>query len=229
MDLSNHFVFKCVTASAGGKKTSAANAVLIDKEKGIFVTNRHVAESGRGWKEREIYIGLPHTRRLHMVAKTWLHPEVDLACLQLKTDLSPYPSVPINPARPKDITFDNPMTGRIQGYAAYDDVPSSAPINIYAVNRGEIIYEADEKFIEPGRSGSAVLDDEGRLIGIHYLQSLAGGTAVPSDRIQIPPSMQATRKTHGYTAAFHRAVSTSAWFFGLKTNQKTIPWPTPTP
>ncbi|GEM_PF-2989490 len=88
-----HHVFQIVAVDEAANKEGSANAVLIDRDNGLFATNAHVVNGLGNPRDVKFYIRLPHTRKLYPAtfSEDRIEREADLACVRLTAqDLSCY-------------------------------------------------------------------------------------------------------------------------------------------
>ncbi len=184
-----------------------ANAILVDREKGLFVTNAHVVDNANDFTRNEHHLYLPHTRQWCRAQgdSRWIDWKADLAYLRLQgQDLSRYEVLPIkrrnshSSDRVKVIGHPPVMehTEAVEAEATVLDWNYVFPIE----NRGRTtftphIWLSWEKNKGP-RSGSAVVDDENCLAGFissalrfRDVQSRSAETyfswAIPASRIDL--------------------------------------------
>lgn len=89
-------VFRVWATTYDYEKISQANAVLIDRDQGLFVTNAHLVNAHGLNPTDNFLISLPHTGHNYkaLFSERWVDWDADLAYLCLKSaDLSSYPDL----------------------------------------------------------------------------------------------------------------------------------------
>ncbi len=142
------------------ERQALGSGVIVDAKKGYILTNNHVIENAQ-----EITVTLRDGR--HFTAKVvGADPEVDLAVLQIKADDL------------KAIEFGNSDTLEVGDYAVAIGNPFGLGQTVTsgivsALGRSGLGIEGYEDFIQtdasinPGNSGGALVDLNGRLIGVN--------------------------------------------------------------
>jgi S1-C subfamily serine protease len=180
-------VFPIEVSNSRLRKAAAGNAILINRENGVFVTCAHVADPWEDYRKTDHYIYVPHEERFQKAeaSKHWFNRDAGLAYLRLPGNFLGYPPVKIritNAIEQEEI--------RVIG-CNYPDKSSSERTGII-LNLGvactdlNFIYKDYIQYRAQGGgrgwSGSAVVDAEDRLVGVH---SMGGRTqlAIPASEI----------------------------------------------
>ncbi len=134
-----------------------------------LITNKHVVE-GTTLLQLNTYDG-----RDVSVTNSSLAPLADLALVRTTEDLDAYPVLAdADPEEGEPITVVGyPNGGELTVTSGTVIRYTNDPIN---QNLGEVIYSDAE--VEHGSSGSAVLDSEGRLIGVVYAKNTSGASYI---------------------------------------------------
>ncbi len=134
-----------------------------------LITNKHVVE-GTTLLQLNTYDG-----RDVSVTSSSLAPLADLALVRTTEDLDAYPVLADeDPEEGEPITVVGyPNGGELTVTSGTVIRYTNDPIN---QNLGEVIYSDAE--VEHGSSGSAVLDSEGRLIGVVYAKNTSGASYI---------------------------------------------------
>jgi len=156
---------------------------------GYIITNNHVVSDGRGGPADEILVQLHDGRELP-ASIVGRDPRTDVAVL--KVEATELPSVQISDSdtiEVGDIVFavGNPMG---VGLTVTQGIVSATRrrLGIYGDEGYESFIQTDAS-INPGNSGGALIDSEGRLIGINSaILSASGGSigigfAIPSNLV----------------------------------------------
>lgn len=80
------FVFQIAVWNRKKNEGGFGNAVLIDKSRGVFITNAHIVDAYRSFKTNELRIGTPLKKVFHVVEcqRSWINWDADLALVRLK-------------------------------------------------------------------------------------------------------------------------------------------------
>lgn len=157
------------TRAVGLVRSAGGNGSGWVAEPGVVVTNLHVARAGTG----DIYVDFSDGERVECYTAA-VHSDMDLAALRCATGA--------RPALPLDRQV--PAAGRQVAAIGYPG--SRGPV----VTLGEVTGDRREvrgistvgftAAIEPGSSGSPVVDEAGRVIAV---ATFGGGLGVPADEV----------------------------------------------
>lgn len=188
-------VFKCAVL-AGNEKGGYANAVLIDRDKGIFVTNAHVVNAYNKHRTNRIYIRLPLSEKFVQAESRpeWLNWDADLAYIRVRDDLSAYPQAILRHIKGngcEDVWIkgyfkaEDPLLtekGHVASWRSGIGVTLTMLQELLAAQERWLFLEKAERSLlytdyihvwmqegsslKPSMSGSPLLDKEGRVMGI---------------------------------------------------------------
>jgi hypothetical protein len=209
-------VFKCAIETQNNRG-GCANAVLIDKKKGIFVTNAHVVNAYETHRTNRLYIYLPHTEKYHRAETRpdWFNWDADLAYLRVKEDLSAYPEAILRQKK-----GDGYEDLHVAGYFMGEDplVTGKGHVSAWRSEVGITLpmltemWDAKEKWflkkeerpllysnyiyiwmhdniLKPSMSGSPLLDKEGRITGILSRGGEKASLFIPASEIKFKWSL----------------------------------------
>ena len=167
------------------REQSTGSGVIVDAENGYIVTNHHVVE-----RADEIVVGLADGRRLR-ATRVGSDPQVDLAVLRVESEgLAALEFADSSAVRVGDfvVAIGNPF--------GLERTVTSGIVS--ALGRTGLHLEEFEAFIQtdasvnPGNSGGALVDLNGKLVGINtaivspgrFPGSVGIGFAIPSDLVK---------------------------------------------
>ena len=163
----------------GGPQLGLGSGVIISAD-GVLLTNNHVVE---GASDIEVQLGDGRQARAKLIGTD---PETDVAVL--KIELPDLPAIPLGDAANLSVgdvvlAIGNPFN---VGQTVTSGIVSALGRNQLGINTFENFIQTDAA-INPGNSGGALVDADGRLVGINTAifsrsgGSLGIGFAIPVD------------------------------------------------
>lgn len=171
-------------------ESSLGSGVIIDP-KGYIVTNNHVVDGGQ---TIEVVLANGVTLPAHLVGTA---PDDDLAVLKVDPDRTPLASLPLGDSSQLEVGQDVLAIGNPLGITqtVTSGIISALGRNVAAGTQGTILPNTiqTDAPINPGNSGGALVDMQGKLIGIPTLTAMdprfrtpanGVGFAIPSNRVK---------------------------------------------
>ncbi len=171
-------------------ESELGSGVIIDP-KGYIVTNNHVVEGGQ---TIEVVLDNGMTRPAHLVGTA---PDDDLAVLKVDPGHTNLTSLPLGDSSKLEVGQDVLVIGNPLGITqtVTSGIISALGRNVAAGTQGTILPNTiqTDAPINPGNSGGALVDMQGKLIGIPTLRAMdphfrtpanGVGFAIPSNRVK---------------------------------------------
>ena len=144
-------------------QTGMGSGVLVTKD-GYILTNNHVIAEAS-----EIRVMLPGNRKLFTGALIASDPSTDVALLKIEGDSFPAATLSDNKVRPGDLVFAVGNPYQLHSTVTQGIVSAVGRSNVSADSVEFANFIQTDANINPGNSGGALVDIEGRVVGINTL------------------------------------------------------------